>query len=197
MDFPRAERAVDLGERLVSQELNRIAPTYGARVLDNLLLRVEPGITARLDHVVVDQHGALIVNVKAADGAKVIGNDVQRHWEARHPDGRAERFLNPVARNREHETVVRQALRETGNWFGPDYVKSAVVFGGADLTSLALDTRTRTRVVNLSDFETLIRERHQTAPSTGTLSDGQVAGLAGLFRGLDHSGDRAVLQRHA
>lgn len=196
MDSERVEKAVDLGERLVTQELNRVAPTYGAKVLDSLLLMVEPGITARLDHVIVDKHGALIVNVKGGDGARVFGNDVQKRWEAHHPNGFAETFQNPVARNREHETVVRQALRETGNWFGADYVKSAVVFGGADLSNLALDSRTRARVVNLSDFETLLHDRHQQ-PGAGGLSDHQIAGLAGLFRGLDHSGDPEVLQRHA
>lgn len=197
MDFERAHQAAELGERLVSQELDRIAPDYGARVIANLLLMVEPGITARLAHVVVDRFGALIVDARVGNGAQITGSDGEREWRAQHADGRAFTFPNPLARNREHETVVRQALRETGNWFGPDYVKSAVVFGGADLSGLALDPRTRSRIVDVAEVETLLRERQHSAPAGCHLSDGQIAGLAGLFRGLDHSGDARVLQRHA
>lgn len=197
MDVLRIGQAARTGERLVSEELERLAPTYGAKVLDNLLLHVEPGITARLGHVIVDRFGALIIDARMAGGAAVIGSEAERRWKARLPDGQTHEFTNPLVRSREHETVVRQALRETGNWFGPDYVRSAVVFSDADLSGLTLDSRARAHVFDVSEVETLLRERPHTAPSAGALLDAQVAGLAGLFRGLDHTGDPWALQAHA
>ena len=197
MDAVRIGQAARAGERLLSEELERLAPTYGAKVLNNLLLHVEPGITARLGHVIVDRFGALIIDARVAEGAVVIGSEAERRWKARHPDGQTHEFVNPLVRSREHETVVRQALRETGNWFGPDYVRSAVVFSDADLSELTLDPRARAHVLDVSEVDTLLRERPHTAPHGGSLSDSQVAGLAGLFRGLDHSGDPWALQAHA
>lgn len=197
MDLLRLKQAARSGERLISEELDRLAPVYGAKVLDNLLLHVEPGITARLGHVLVDRFGVLIIDARAAEGASVTGSESERRWQARYADGEVHEFQNPLMRSREHETVVRQALRETGNWFGPDYVRSAFVISGADLSGLTLDPRARARVVDVSEIETLLNERQHAVPAAGPLSDSQVSGLAGLFRGLDHSGDPWALQARA
>jgi hypothetical protein len=154
-------------------------------------------MTAQLDHVVVDRYGVLIIESKVRRGATIKGSDVQKQWTACYPGRRNASFQNPLAQNREHENAVRQALRNAGSPLDPDFVKSAVVFAEADLTQLELDSLARLRVVDISGVGGLIESRHDFAVNSGGLSDADVAALAGLFRGLDRSGDASVAEQHA
>jgi hypothetical protein len=153
-------------------------------------------MTAQLDHVVIDRFGVLIIESKVRRGAVIKGSDVQKQWTACYPGRRNVPFQNPLAQNREHENAVRQALKQSGNALNPDFVKSAVVFAEADLTQLELDSLARVRVVDVGALEELVRARHDFAVNNGDLSESEVASLAGLLRGLDRSGDPAVLKQH-
>lgn len=195
MDFAEAKRIGDEGEQLVAAELERIAAQYRLTVLNDLLLKVGP-MTAQLDHVVIDRFGVLIIESKVRRGALIRGSDVEKKWTACYPGHRNVSFQNPLAQNREHENLVRQALKHAGNPLNPDFVKSAVVFAEADLSQLELDSLARSRVVDLGGVEGLIKARHDFAVNDGSLAEADVAALAGLFRGLDRSGDPATRQAH-
>ena len=196
MDFTEAKQIGDQGERLVAAELERIASQYGLTVLNDLLLKVGP-MTAQLDHVVIDRYGVLIIESKVRRGALLRGSDVEKKWTACYPGRRNVSFQNPLAQNRQHESLVRQALKQAGNPLNPDFVKSAVVFAEADLSQLELDSLGRSRVVDLGGVEGLIKARHDFAVNDGSLAEADVAALAGLFRGLDRSGDAGVVEQHA
>lgn len=195
MDFEQAKRIGDEGERLVAAELERVAPLHGLTVLNDLLIKVGP-MTAQMDHVVIDRFGVLIIESKVRRGATIKGSDVQKQWTACYPGKRNATFQNPLAQNREHENAVRQALKQAGSPLDPDFVKSAVVFADADLSQLELDSMARSRVVDLSGVEGLIRARHDFAVNDGSLSEADIATLAGLFRGLDRSSDTSVAAQH-
>ncbi|MHB1341364.1 MAG: nuclease-related domain-containing protein [Coriobacteriia bacterium] len=196
MDYKQAKRRGDEGEQLVAAELARIAPLYGLTVLNGLLLQVGP-MTAQLDHVVIDRFGVLIIESKVRNSAVLRGNDLQKHWTAVYPGGRAAKMQNPLAQNREHENAVRQALRDAGNPLDPDFVKSAVVIVGADLVRLELDSLARMRVVDIVDLEGLIRRRHDFALNSGAMDIVAIAAVAGTLRGLDRSRDSIAAAKHA
>lgn len=196
VDFEHAKEIGDEGEQLVAAELERLAPAYGMTVLHDVLLS-NGRITAQLDHVVVDRYGVLILESKVRRGALIKGNDVEKRWTACYPGRQNKPFQNPLAQNREHENAVRKALRNAGSPLSPDYVKSAVVIVGANLSQLDLDSLSRARVVDIGEVEDLIRQRHDFSLNAGDLGTDQVASLAGLIRGLNRSGDAEVAERHA
>ncbi len=195
MEFERAKQIGDEGERLVAAELERLAPEYGLSILNDVLLQVGT-MTAQLDHLVIDRFGVLILEAKVRSGALIRGNDVEKRWTACYP-GRNIAFQNPLLQNMQHENAMRQALKQAGSPLDPDYVKSAVVIAGANLSQLELDSLARARVVDIGDVEGLIRQRHDFAPNSGSLSAEQVAALAGLLRGLNRAQDAAVADKHA
>lgn len=196
MRFERAKSVGELGERRVAEELARLAPRYGMHVINDVLLKVG-SMTAQLDHVVVDRFGVLILESKVRRGAYIKGNHVEKKWTACYGRGKNKAFQNPLAQNREHENALLQALGTVGKPLSPDYVKSAVVFVGADLSGLQLDALARARVIDVSALAHLIETRHAFALNPGDLDEGDIREIAGLIAGLDRSRDPEVVEQHA
>lgn len=196
MDFERAKSIGDQGERAVAAELDRLASQYGAVVIHDVLLEVGP-MTAQIDHIVVDRYGVLIVESKVRGDALIKGNDRERQWTACYRNGKTASFQNPLRQNEEHENALRQALERGGREIDPDYVKSAVVFMGADLTQLKLDSLSRARIVDVADVPELMKRRHEFALNPGAMDGPGIADTAQMILRLDCSADPAVLKRHA
>lgn len=195
VEFEKAKRIGDAGERVVAAELDRMAPQYDFVALHDLLLKVGP-MTAQLDHVVIDRFGVLILESKVRTNALIKGNDREKKWTACYPSGKYASFQNPLRQNEEHENVVRQALEAAGNELEPDYVKSAVVCVGANLSELKLDSLSRARVVDVEQLEELLKRRHAFALNPGDISPAQIATLSGLLRGLNRATDESVVGQH-
>jgi hypothetical protein len=196
MDFETARTVGDEGERVVSQALQRLAARHGFRQLDNLVLEVKP-MTGQLDHVIVDRHGVLVLESKVRRDALIKGNDAEKRWTACYRSGAKKSFLNPLAQNREHENLLRQALRNAKAPVDPDYIESAVVFAGADLAQLDLKSSERARVIDLGDLERLFAERDARPSPREAWSSETVDYWWGLLATLDRSLDPGTLQRHS
>lgn len=196
MEFERAKSVGDVGEQEVARELARLAPQYGMSVINDVLLKVGP-MTAQLDHVIVDRFGVLILESKVRRGAHIKGNHVEKRWTACYDRGKNKAFQNPLAQNREHENALFRALSDAGQPLPPDYIKSAVVFVGADLSGLQLDALAKARVVDVAELEHLIKARHDFALNAGDLDESRIREIAGLITGLDRSRDPRVVEEHA
>lgn len=196
MEFERAKLLGDVGEQEVARELARLAPQYGMSVINDVLLKVGP-MTAQLDHIIVDRFGLLILESKVRRGAHIKGNHVEKRWTACYDRGKNKTFQNPLAQNREHENALMRALSDAGQPLPPDYIKSAVVFVGADLSGLQLDALARARVVDVSELEQLMKARHDFALNAGDLGESRISEIVALITGLDRSGDPRVVEEHA
>jgi hypothetical protein len=196
MDYESAQSVGAAGELAVSQVLQRIGARYGFRHLDNVLLEVKP-MTGQFDHVVVDRHGILIIESKVRRDALIRGNDSEKRWTACYRNGRKEPFLSPLGQNREHENLLRQALRGAQPALDPDYIESAVVFVGADLSQLALKSTERSRVIDIGELERFFAERGARERPAGQWTPGQVDERVNQLVALDRSSDPAVLRHHS
>lgn len=196
MIFERAKQVGDEGERQVAEVLERIASQFGMQVLHNVLLKVGPE-TAQIDHIVVDRYGVLLVETKVRRGAMIRGRDVEHRWTACYPKVKPKVFQNPLQQNDQHAAVLRRILHAAGRPLDPDYVRSAIVFVGADISQLELDSLHRMRVMDLADLARYIQARHDFAINPGALDARAVAALANMIRELDMSGDAEVERAHA
>jgi hypothetical protein len=153
-------------------------------------------MTAQLDHVVVDRFGILIIESKVRNKALLKGSDVQRQWTACYASGHKKSFQNPLFQVREHENALRQALENAHVKLVRDYFERAVIFEGANLDHLDLDSTNRARVWDVAQIENLFMRRNASPPNAGQLTDTHITRLVDVVRKLDRSDDSAVVERH-
>lgn len=195
MNLEAAQAIGDVGERAVSQALQRLAPRYGFRQLDNILVQVR-SMTGQLDHVVIDSRGIVVLESKVRRNALIKGRDVEKSWTACYRSGNHSSFQNPIAQNREHENLLLQALNQPGSPLDPDYLESVVVFVDADITHLELKSSERTRVLDIEDLEQYFVERAAHVPLREPWDPAKVDVVTAALVSLDRSGDEATQRRH-
>lgn len=196
MDFESANAIGQAGEREVSQALQRLSVRYGFKQLDNVVLSLGR-MTAQLDHVVVDRQGVLLIESKVRTGARILGNDVEKRWTASYGHGHNKPFQNPIAQNREHENMVRQALRQGTAVIEADDIESIVVFVGADTTHLDLKSAERSRVLDVKDLERYFAARDARQSDRVAWTPEWVDYWLSVLLYLDKSADAETLHRHA
>lgn len=198
VDYGQAKQIGDLAEAQVSAVLEQLQPTYGFVALHDILISKPTNgrpITAQLDHVVVDQSGALIIETKARNGALIRGTYADSKWTAIYQGGRKETFQNPLKQNEQHLNLLHQALRDAGITLPLDSVRGLVVMVGADISQLELDSITAMRVTSLDGLPKTYAERDSFMIGVPLDSEAQ-ASLVGTIRGLDRSNDPSAVQAH-
>ena len=92
--------AGEAGERAVSAILREDLDQHRYKVLDNIMLKTNKGITTQIDHIVVSQYGVFVIETKNISGW-VFASDRGRQWTQTLPAwdgfGSAEKyhFQNP------------------------------------------------------------------------------------------------------
>ncbi len=194
MEFDRARRVGDEGERQVSQRLRSLAPRYGFEFRDKVLLK-RRGITAECDHILVDRFGILIIETKVRN-AMILGTSTDKTWTAMY-HGKGKKFQNPLLQNMQHQSIVRQVLSDAGEVLSADQVKRAVVFVGADLSRLDLEAADTYRVKDVEHLEEILSGRDSFPPNDGCLGPDDVARIVTLVDRLNQAGEAAVEDAHA
>lgn len=183
-------------EQEVQRELKNLAPQFGFHPLTRLLIAFPWG-TSQVDHVLVDRFGILILETKLRQNAVLFGSDVEKHWTAHYPATKKNYKLeNPLLQNAEHENALRQALNVRHPSLKPDYVNSAVIFVGADLSKLQLRELNRSRVERVEQLGDLLQHRADFAINPGDLSRDDILGLLVTLCELDCSDRPEVANRH-
>lgn len=194
MEYREAKAVGDAGERRVADVLMRYRGEHQpVGYLPNVLLEVGK-MTAQLDHVVIDCHGILTIEVKVRN-AFLRGTADQPRWTAvYHASNRT--FQNPLEQLTRQRNTLREALRHASDPIDADLVQSLVVFVGADIHALDLDSASRSRVTTLERLPALLRERADVTEGL-TLTDERVSRRYEQLRLLDRSADPEVQARHA
>jgi hypothetical protein len=185
-------RGTEEGRR-VSGRLRKLAPLHGLLRLDDILVS-RGGVTARLDHVVLDRLGLLVIETRARSGAVLKGAEDDVLWTACYPGGRRDRFPNPLEQNARHVEVLRQALRDQPLDLSSDAVGGAVVFTGGRVDTLDLASA-RGSVVQLRDLERLFHLRYANGPRTPILTPEQMVRAFSVLTALDRSHDSHLVAR--
>jgi hypothetical protein len=196
VDYESARAIGAEGERLVAETLQRLSVRYGFRQLDNVLLKVGK-VTAEIDHLLVDQHGIVLVESKVRGAAFIRGNDAEKSWTACYPGGRNKRFQNPIRQNQWHDAALRQVLRDSGMELEPDYIDTLVVFVGAELSGLSLRKNDRQRVLDVGELEDYFAKRAEPSDLRPPLIAAFVTDLLQALLLRDKSQDGATLAAHA
>jgi hypothetical protein len=196
VDYESARVIGAEGERLVAETLQRLSVRYGFRQLDNVLLKVGK-VTAEIDHLLVDQHGIVLVESKVRGAAYIKGNDAEKSWTACYPGGRNKRFQNPIRQNQWHDAALRQVLRDSGMELEPDYIDTLVVVVGAELSGLSLRKNDRQRVLDVGELEDYFAKRAEPSDLRPPLIAAFVTDLLQALVLHDKSQDVATLAAHA
>jgi hypothetical protein len=194
-----AEQAARLrgseGERRVSERLRKLALTYGFLLLDNVLV-TRGGVSAQLDHVVLDRNGLLVIETRARRNSVIKGAEGDNYWTACYASGRRERFPNPLEQSRRHLDVLREALLDQPVDLSADSVTGAIVFAGGRVDGLDLDATTSATVVHMRDLERLFQHRRAHGHRTAILTAEQMVRAFSVLTALDRSHDAHLVARH-
>ena len=108
--------AGEAGERAVSTILREDLDQHRYKVLDNIMLKTNKGITTQIDHIVVSQYGVFVIETKNISGW-VFASERGRQWTQTLPAwdgfGSAEKyhFQNPLRQNYLHTMTLAYQLR--------------------------------------------------------------------------------------
>lgn len=108
--------AGEAGERAVSAILREDLDQHRYKVLDNIMLKTNKGITTQIDHIVVSQYGVFVIETKNISGW-VFASERGRQWTQTLPAwdgfGSAEKyhFQNPLRQNYLHTMTLAYQLR--------------------------------------------------------------------------------------
>lgn len=196
MQFDKANSIGRAGERDVSVLLHKLAARHRFQVLDDVLL-LHFGSSAQIDHVVVDNFGVLVVETKVRKGAVIRGTDVEKKWTACYRGRGNHVFQNPLYQNRHHESMLREVLKSRGLPLDPNYVKSVVVFVGADISKLELAEIERQRVTAIDGLEAFLLDRRLFAVNAGGWDQAKITATFDILSLLNQSGDADAQREHA
>jgi len=192
LEYRETRSLGDVGERRIRDAFYSEAPSLGFKMLDGVLLDTGDE-TAYFDHLVIDQHGILIVEAKSGD-AEINGSSASRAWVAKFPNGGREKLLNPLRENERNRSVLSRVLQASGRRLGEDYIQSVVVFAGSDIGHLKLTEADKLRVVPIREVGDLMRARYDFTPNPGGLSAENIASLISSLKNADQS--RIIDTRH-
>jgi len=106
----------EAGERAVSTILREDLDQHRYKVLDNIMLKTNKGITTQIDHIVVSQYGVFVIETKNISGW-IFASERGRQWTQTLPAwdgfGSAEKyhFQNPLRQNYLHTMTLAYQLR--------------------------------------------------------------------------------------
>jgi len=193
VDYGEAKAVGDIGEQRVAERLRAYCtenPPSG--FLSNVLVR-SGRMTAQLDHVLIDPHGILIVEVKVRNG-RIRGTADEKKWTAVY-GGTTKTFQNPLEQLRGQRNTLSKTLHGISDPIDLDLIQGVVVFVDADITALELDSPARQHVTTVDRLAAALRER-ATSEVAG-LSHVEICRRYEQIRLLDQSADPAVQTAHA
>jgi len=193
MEFHEARAVGNIGEQRVAERLRVYCEENPPAVfLSNVLVR-SGRMTAQLDHVLLDPHGILIVEVKVRNG-RIRGTVDEKKWTAVY-GGMTRTFQNPLEQLRGQRNTLSKALQGASDPIDLDLIQGVVVFVDADIGSLELDSHSRKHVTSVDRLVAVLRER--TTPAVGGFSHAEVSRRYEQLRSLDRSADPSVQASHA
>ena len=193
MEYGEAKALGDAGEKRVAERL-RVYCTENppSGFMSNVLVR-SGRMTAQLDHVLVDPHGILIVEVKVRNG-RIRGTADEKRWTAVY-GGMTKTFQNPLEQLRSQRNTLSKTLHGISDPIDLDLIQDLVVFVDADISALELDSHGRKHVTTIDRLAAVLRER--TTQEAAGLSHVEVCRRYEQLRLLDQSADQAVQEAHA
>jgi len=193
VDYREAKAVGDIGEQRVADRLRVYCVEHPpAAFLSNILGR-SGRMTAQLDHVLIDSHGMLIVEVKVRNG-RVRGTADERRWTAVY-GGMTKTFQNPLEQLRGQRNTLSKTLRGVSDPIDLDLIQGVVVFVDADIGYLELDSHSKKWVTSVERLASVLRER--ATQEGGGLSDAEISRRCEQLRLLDQSADLSVQASHA
>jgi hypothetical protein len=117
---PPADKGAE-GEFTLGSTLERL-PGY-KRLLFNVYVTKPDGTTTEVDVIMLHTSGIYVIESKNYRGW-IFGSEGDRQWTQSFPNGRKERFYNPVMQNEGHIKALMELLSKPRNSF-----HSVVVFG--------------------------------------------------------------------
>jgi len=193
VEYGEAKAVGDIGEQRVADRLRVYCVEHPpAAFLSNILVR-SGRMTAQLDHVLIDSHGMLIVEVKVRNG-RVRGTADEKRWTAVY-GGMTKTFQNPLEQLRGQRNTLSKTLRGVSDPIDLDLIQGVVVFVDADIGYLELDSHSKKRVTSVERLASVLRER--ATQEGGGLSDAEISRRCEQLRLLDQSADLSVQARHA
>ena len=140
-----------IGEKRVSNKLNKLAKKYGGQVFNDITIQGENDKTSQIDHIYVCNYGVFVVETKNYAG-RIYGNESQLEWTQVLMYGRSKNKLyNPVKQNQTHIYRLKELLGLDVNF------ESVVVFIRADITNVNSDY-----VYELRDLKHLLDDAEKT-----------------------------------
>ena len=133
----------DLGEQKVITLLNGIGEY--ARIINNLTLDGQSGITHQIDHIYISQRGIFVIESKSYYG-KISGDKNDSIW-IKEVKNKKERMPNPITQNKSHVRIVKKILKNDLP------IISVVVFTLNNAPYFPNEN-----VINLEDLEMFLKE---------------------------------------
>jgi len=198
VDYAEARGIGDEAERQVAGELSRLQARHGYFVLHDLLIgkKTPTGyLTAQLDHTLIDQYGVLVIETKARTGARIRGTYSDSKWTAVYPSGKRASFQNPLRQNEQHLTTLHQVLRQAHAELPLDAIRGLVIFVGADVAQLELDSVNRQRVGSLKELSARLEDR-TNFPAQAPMDAESTGALFRAIQSLDRSADMEFVNAH-
>jgi len=193
VEYGEAKAVGDIGEQRVADRLRVYCVEHpSAAFLSNILVR-SGRMTAQLDHVLIDSHGMLIVEVKVRNG-RVRGTADEKRWTAVY-GGMTKTFQNPLEQLRGQRNTLSKTLRGVSDPIDLDLIQGVVVFVDADIGYLELDSHSKKRVTSVERLASVLRDR--ATQEGGGLSDAEVLHRCEQLQLLDQSADPSVQASHA
>lgn len=119
----KEHRALNVGEYVVSKELNRFIKGKEGIVVDNLTLPYEDS-TTQIDHVFLTSKGIFVIETKHYSGW-IFAEEKSTEWMQTIHKKRSY-FQNPIHQNYKHLKAIEQLL----DFIPTEYIHSIVVFTG-------------------------------------------------------------------
>lgn len=112
-----------LGEKVLNSLLKAKLDSDKYRVLHDIMLPTDDGVTTQIDHVIVSEWGIFVIETKTYAGW-IFGDAGSAQWTVSHFK-RKDRFQNPLRQNYRHIATLSECLG-----ISKEYFKTVVAFCG-------------------------------------------------------------------
>lgn len=149
-DEYNAKRYGDIGEKIVGQQLQAIANTYGGYLYNDFCFEDEYGFSSQIDHILITIGGIFIIETKNIVGT-LYGDKDDEQWECiKDQNGNiyGKTVKNPIIQNQGHINHLREMFASI-----PPKMTSMVIFIHTDISYIDSNL-----VYNLPDAISYIKE---------------------------------------
>jgi hypothetical protein len=182
------------GERRVAEILEALRPTFGFGLIHDLLVDFN-GTTSQIDHVLIDQFGALVIETKCY-GATLRGKSEDHYWTACYRDGNTRQLLNPLVQNAGHRHWLSKLLVQNQRDLPERYIQSLIVFAHGETADLELSGVDPLRVVTAKNLKEFVAARYDFQPNDGQLGPEAQQDLWSFLTAANRSSDPETVARH-